>query len=480
MSIISLLQELTKEIVEYENNFFEDVSKFPEYEKEVVEATHKFAARFLGESLSAADEMIRNSGLRKRDYNIQRKDQRNLISTVGDISFTHTLFRDRNTNEYRYLLDDMIKLPDRERLTSLAEARVLNEAEVYSYQHAAESLSTKKETITKTTVMNKIHAIEEVIPEVEIPEEKKQVKYLYIEADEDHIHRQKHEEADGCMIGKLIYLFEGKEDVCNGRRTLLETHYFSGLYPGEMNANLWDMVEDYIKNHYDQDYLKKVYISGDGGGWIKAGVDHVYKGIFVADKFHLMKYINRVSNLQETKKKTNETKARFYKYIYKNKLSAAKKLLTRIGNRTERIDVTGDVLTYFENNWDALQRAFHDKNVYGCSAEGHVSNVLSDRMSSRPMGWSEVGCDRMCKLRCYVRNNGRAKVLDLVKYRREKELERQLPATGTDGMIDQVQRAKYTKQQREDYRYIELLQTKLDINSTVHKTLSIREQIGNL
>ena len=74
-------------------------------------------------------------------------------------------------------------------------------------------------------------------------------------------------------------------------------------------------------------------------------------------------------------KETNETKARFYKYIYKNKLSAAKKLLTRIGNRTGRTDVTGDALTSFENNWDALQRAFHDKNVYGCSAEGHVSNV---------------------------------------------------------------------------------------------------------
>lgn len=95
MSIISLLQELSKEVVEYENYFFEDVSKFPEYEKEVVEATHMFEARFLGESLSTAAEMIRNSGLGKRDYNIQRKDQRNLISTVGDISFTHILFRDR-------------------------------------------------------------------------------------------------------------------------------------------------------------------------------------------------------------------------------------------------------------------------------------------------------------------------------------------------------------------------------------------------
>lgn len=482
MSIIALLEEMSKEILEYENSFFDDVSQFPEYEKNVVEATHKFAARFLGESLSAADKMIRESGLRKKDYNIVRTQSRSLVSTVGDIYFNHTLFQKKDASESRYLLDDMIKLPPKERLTTMAEAKILNEAEVYSYQHAAESLSTKNETITKTTVMNKIHAIEEVIPETPVPEEeKKQVRYLHIEADEDHIHQQKNGKENGCMIGKLIYLFEGKEEVCKGRRILIQTHYFSGLYAGtEMNGVLWDQVEDYIKNNYDQDYLKKVYISGDGGSWIKSGVDHIYKGVFVADKFHLMKYINRVANLENDKQKTNKTKARFYKYIYTDKLSASQKLLTRIGNKTGRTDVTDDVKIYFINNWDALQRAFHDKHVYGCSAEGHVSNVLSDRMSSRPMGWSETGCDRMCKLRCYVRNNGRSKVVDLVKYRREKVLEERLPATGTDGMIDSVQRQKYTKAQREDYKYIERLQVSLGINTTAHKIMSIREQIGNL
>lgn len=30
------------------------------------------------------------------------------------------------------------------------------------------------------------------------------------------------------------------------------------------------------------------------------------------------------------------------------------------------------------------------EGVIGCSAEGHVSHVLSSRMSSRPMGWSSL------------------------------------------------------------------------------------------
>jgi len=130
--------------------------------------------------------------------------------------------------------------------------------------------------------------------------------------------------------------------------------------------------------------LKKVYICSDGGSWIKAGAEYIYKGVLVSDRFHLSKYINRVSNLMDDK--ADETKARFYKYIYKNKLLAAKKLLGRIRTKTGRNDVTETTRTYFEDNWDSIQRAFHDKNALGCSAEGHVSNVYSERMSSRPMG----------------------------------------------------------------------------------------------
>ena len=131
------------------------------------------------------------------------------------------------------------------------------------------------------------------------------------------------------------------------------------------------------------------------------------------------------------------TKQRFYKYIYKNKLLASKKLLTRIKNHYEGSDhAVEECRKYLTGNWAYIQRAFRDKHVLGCSAEGHVSSVYSERMSSRPMGWSETGTDRMCKLRCFIRNYGREKVIDLVNYRRERELS-VAAATGTNGMIDE-------------------------------------------
>lgn len=48
------------------------------------------------------------------------------------------------------------------------------------------------------------------------------------------------------------------------------------------------------------------------------------------------------------------------------------------------------------------------------------------------MGWSETGSDRMCRLRCFIRNYGREKVIDLVNYRREQELVNAV-STGTEG-----------------------------------------------
>ena len=479
MDIIALINTLVSGLLNAEEKFLEHLDSFTTFEETVSSLSNQMAADFIGLALTNADQLIRDSGMRKGGYTVQRRRQRTLISIVGDITFTHTLYKDQ-TGKSRCLLDELMRLPDRERFTAAAEAKLLNEAEAHSYQHAAESIKTNGQTITKTTVMNKVYSIEKEIPEMEeTPKEKKACEYLYIEADEDHIHRQKDGKEQGCFIGKLVYLFEGKEEICNGRRKLISPFYFGGLYAGsDQNAALWESVDAYIRQHYDPDVLKCVYINSDGGNWIRASASYVDKSKLVADRFHLMKYINRVARY--TQDEAGITKGRFYKYIYKNKLLAAKKLLTRIRNHCEGSGrAAEECRTYLIGNWEYIQRAFHDKHVLGCSAEGHVSSVFSERMSSRPMGWSETGSDRMCRLRCFIRNYGRGKVIDLVNYRREQELET-CAATGTDGMIDEPQRKRYTEKQREAQRYAEALHGTLAGNSTVRKILAIREQLGNI
>lgn len=479
MNIIPLLTEYLSSLFDAAEAFTEHPDQMDVLEKNVVADSLKMAAGFMALVLNETDDLIRESGSRKVKYNIQRRDTRTLITTAGDVTFNHTLFKDKESGKYSYLLDEMMRLPDHERFSTMAEVKVLNEAEVHSYQHAADSLSIGDQKVSKTAVMEKVHGIVNDLPEeTAVPEEeKKWCDYLYIEADEDHIHRQKYDgEEKGCMIGKLIYVFEGKEDVCKDRRKLVGVHYHGGLYKGsDENRRLWEEVQKYIDEHYNTDVLKKVYICSDGGAWIKTGVDYIYKSVLVADRFHLMKYINRASNLMG--EKSNETKGRFYKYIYKNKLLAVKKLLGRIRTKTGREDVTEDTKIYFENNWEAIQKAFHDKNALGCSAEGHVSNVYSERLSSRPMGWSETGSDRMCKLRCYVRNNGREKILDLVKFRRDLSFGIE-EKSEIDDVVATMPSKHYSKAQKEAMSYAEKMYAPL--GPTVKKILAIRNRISDI
>ena len=74
---------------------------------------------------------------------------------------------------------------------------------------------------------------------------------------------------------------------------------------------------------------------------------------------------------------------------------------------------------YILSNWMAAKlRLRHKNGVKGSSTEGHVSHVLSSRMSSRPMGWSIQGATKMAKLRAYEMNGG--DMLALVRYQKRE------------------------------------------------------------
>ena len=74
---------------------------------------------------------------------------------------------------------------------------------------------------------------------------------------------------------------------------------------------------------------------------------------------------------------------------------------------------------YILTNWPGIMQWIRDKNKeVECSAEGHISHVFADRMSSRPLGWSRRGADRMSRLRIYEKNGGG--MLELVRYQKKE------------------------------------------------------------
>ncbi len=51
---------------------------------------------------------------------------------------------------------------------------------------------------------------------------------------------------------------------------------------------------------------------------------------------------------------------------------------------------------YILNNWEGIENLFGEEK-YRCSAEGHISHILSSGLSSGPMGWSVIGADEMAR-----------------------------------------------------------------------------------
>ena len=214
---------------------------------------------------------------------------------------------------------------------------------------------------------------------------------------------------------------------------------------------------------------------GDGGGWIKSGTSYIDKSIFCADKYHLMQYINAAAAQMLDEK--DEVKNELWHMLYSKKANARGSFdkytteMMRSAKNPERVEV---LRKYALGNWAAVRRTLNNKLVNGCSAESHVSHVLSDRLSSRPMGWSQTGADRMSKLRCYDRNNGRAAIVDLVKYSRKQRL----AATGTEDIAPGHLKLRevIAEHYNQANSYIERLQVNLPYG-TAKKILTIRESL---
>ena len=97
---------------------------------------------------------------------------------------------------------------------------------------------------------------------------------------------------------------------------------------------------------------------------------------------------------------------------------------------------------YILNNWEGIINLY--KEDYSCSAEGHISHILSTRLSSRPMGWSLIGMDEMARMRAYKASGGNIKEY-YRKQREEKNKEKRILE------LDQ----KLLKRIKNDYKAIE-------------------------
>jgi len=64
------------------------------------------------------------------------------------------------------------------------------------------------------------------------------------------------------------------------------------------------------------------------------------------------------------------------------------------------------LLRYILNNKEGISNLYkYQKELHGCSAEGHISHLYSARLSSRPLGWKVINVNNVSKLRLVKADN---------------------------------------------------------------------------
>ncbi len=414
-----------------EGDFYRNPTDVASFITGLTEELHHLGLLMVKEALESMNQMLKESGKRTQNWMVEKNVEKQLLTSLGTVRYKKTLFTNKETGEMEFLLDRIMGLERHARMTEDAEAKLLEEAVQTSYRRGGENASIL-DKVSKQTVKNKIHQLE--FPKAVIPKQKKTVEYLYIDADEDHVLLQFREKKgdlvvteDGyknnCQISKLVYIYEGvePENPKSKRNKLINPYYFGRVCEGKENEELWKEVWEYLDATYDLEKVKKIYLNSDAGSWIESGRKILGKVVGVLDEFHLQKYMIKLTSNPKLLDSDWDARYHLYRALRKGTKEDFVRWVGKIDEYEEneaghkRIKVAAD---YILSNWTAAKTRVQKKDkICGCSAEGHVSHVLSSRMSSRPMGWSKTGVAKMTELRAYYYN--KKDMLELVRFQKE-------------------------------------------------------------
>ena len=393
MDIVRLVEKKVLHTVEIFLKAIEKGIDYPTLEKQLKKELDALGCGLLQEVLTAMDEKIYQEKSRKRQWKVVRKkDKKAILTPFGELVYQRTYYQNKQTKEYAYLVDKKVGITPHMRVGPTLKGELIQTAAQVSYEKATCQVSQFNNDLKVSRQTVAVSVKQFKAKELEPPKEKRKVKAIYIEADEDHITIRGKKGGQA----RLIYIHEGYGG--KKRRHLKNVRHFTTVT--KSSEQFWLEVCDYIADHYDPASVKEIYLSGDGGKWIRVGQYYVAGATFILDKFHLaQRLLTATAHVPMLRKE-----------IYKNiravnkqgTLESLKEALS-LAEEKPRQKRIQDTINYIMNNWDGIEAAVKHPHI-GCSAEGHVSHILAARMSSRPMAWSIEGAEKMASIRAVLAN----------------------------------------------------------------------------
>ena len=389
MNIISLFQSLVNHLSNIlENNLF-----LHELEHNIFNSTNELNLDILKQILEYLDLEYKNSKKRKDKYYVQQTRERTLITSLGLLTFNKTYYKSKEkiNGKYKYYsyLEDYLGIAKWAKMTLAAEVILINNALDNGYSWSANN-SIPNYITTRQTISSKIQSINynyvENIPKKDTPE------VIYIEADEVHANLQSRENGTKNRIVPVILTHEGHKEDFVKKKELKEQHYIASSIL--KTDKLWNEAYKFLDTKYDLDKDPTIFISGDGGPWIK-GYDEAFpNAIYVLDPFH---YFNK--KLAYIFKKEPLITSIADSYLRSKMIDEFKLLVNvQIEKYPEQKKDMIKVQNFLIENIEGIINQKHPLYKCPCSMEGHISNKYAKFITSRPHSYSEDGLENIVQL----------------------------------------------------------------------------------
>ena len=101
--MINSIQQFQVEGIKILENVFgeytKDLTKIAEMVYGVTDEVTKLGCNLIAEEWESYDELLRKNKHLRKDWHIVKKDKTSLITSLGEVVYHKTLFKNKNTNE---------------------------------------------------------------------------------------------------------------------------------------------------------------------------------------------------------------------------------------------------------------------------------------------------------------------------------------------------------------------------------------------
>lgn len=126
-SIQHFQQNGVKRLLKIFEEFEKDLTKMAEMVYGVTKEVTNLGCSMIAEGWESYDEILRKRKDLRKGWYIVRRDETTITTSLGDVTYSKTLFKNTKTGNSCYLLDKLLEIEPHTRMSEDAIARMLEE-----------------------------------------------------------------------------------------------------------------------------------------------------------------------------------------------------------------------------------------------------------------------------------------------------------------------------------------------------------------